>query len=144
MRARSSALTQTQRISGFTSQPPSSRTPPHGPLRNVFGQVIGHVIPVSCRTHWPHIRQPKTGFLTACSRKATAPIRGSGRRERAALLEQRNDALLYRRLATLVTDVPLGESLDDLRWPGVPRERFLTWCDAVGARFLRQRPTRWA
>ena len=51
VRDRSSALTQTQRISGTTSQVPSSRTPPHGPFRNVFGQVIGHVIPVSWSTH---------------------------------------------------------------------------------------------
>jgi hypothetical protein len=44
-------LTQTHRISGFTSQCPSGRTPPHGPLRSVFGQVIGHVMPVECNTH---------------------------------------------------------------------------------------------
>jgi 5'-3' exonuclease len=34
------------------------------------------------------------------------------------LCAQRNDALLFRRLATLRTDVPLPESLDDLRWRG--------------------------
>ena len=49
------ALTQTQRISGFTSQCPFSRTPPQGPLRSVFGQFIGHVMPVECSTHVPHI-----------------------------------------------------------------------------------------
>jgi 5'-3' exonuclease len=59
------------------------------------------------------------------------------------------DAFLYRRLATLVRDVPLAESLDDLRWRGIPRARFDAWCDALGARALlgplEARPgTRWA
>ena len=53
--ARSTAFTHTQRISGLTSQCPFGRTPPHGPLRRVLGQFIGHVMPVECRTHWPHI-----------------------------------------------------------------------------------------
>jgi 5'-3' exonuclease len=48
-------------------------------------------------------------------------------------------ALLYRRLATLIDDVPLAESLDDLRWHGVPRDGFDGWCDSVGARTLRDR-----
>ena len=48
---RFSALVHTQRISGFTSQRPSSRTPPQGPLRSVFGHVIGQVQPVECSTH---------------------------------------------------------------------------------------------
>jgi 5'-3' exonuclease len=42
-------------------------------------------------------------------------------------------ALLYRRLATLVLDVPLRESLDDLRWRGVPTRAFAAWCRAAGA-----------
>ena len=44
--ARWFALTQTQRISGLTSQFPSVRTPPQGPLRRVLGQVMGQVMPV--------------------------------------------------------------------------------------------------
>ena len=36
----------------------------------------------------------------------------------ASLREHRDDALLFRRLATLRSDVPLKESLDDLRWRG--------------------------
>jgi hypothetical protein len=51
-----------------------SGTPPHGPLRSVFGHVIGHVMPVSCKTHWPHIRQPKSGLLTPCSMTVTTPM----------------------------------------------------------------------
>jgi 5'-3' exonuclease len=37
----------------------------------------------------------------------------------ASLREHRDDALLFRRLATLRDDVPLVERLDDLRWRGV-------------------------
>ena len=36
----------------------------------------------------------------------------------ASLAEHHADALLFRRLATLRLDVPLAESLDDLRWRG--------------------------
>jgi 5'-3' exonuclease len=36
----------------------------------------------------------------------------------AALADHRQEALLYRRLATLRLDVPLTETLDDLRWRG--------------------------
>jgi 5'-3' exonuclease len=74
-------------------------------------------------------------------------IRGAARLART-LEARREDALLYRRLATLVRDVPLRETLDDLRWGGVPRERFQAWCEAAGAGGLRRRsearPLRWA
>ena len=49
--ARWFAFTHTHCISGLTSQAPSTATPPQGPLRRVFGHVIGQVIPVSCSTH---------------------------------------------------------------------------------------------
>src|SRR6266851_405135 len=62
----------------------------------------------------------------------------------AATLEaQRADALLYRRLATLRTDAPIG-TLEEARFLGVPRERFLALCDALGTGELRERPRRWA
>jgi 5'-3' exonuclease len=51
----------------------------------------------------------------------------------ATLSAQRELALLYKHLATLVRDVPLAESLDDLRWRGVPRARFEAWCREVRA-----------
>jgi 5'-3' exonuclease len=44
-----------------------------------------------------------------------------------------DDALLYRRLATLRTDVPLEESLDDLRWNGPERAELQRLCDEIGA-----------
>jgi 5'-3' exonuclease len=60
----------------------------------------------------------------------------------SVLVERREQAMLYRRLATLV-DVPLAESLEELRFRGVPRERFEAWCDSVGATTLRSSPKRW-
>ena len=64
------------------------------------------------------------------------------------LEREREAALLYRRLATLVEDVPLAERLDDLRWRGIPRRRFEDWCDELGTRSLlgplEARPARWA
>jgi 5'-3' exonuclease len=62
----------------------------------------------------------------------------------ATLRANREDALLYRKLATLVTDAPLAESLEDLAWAGVPRERFLALCDKLGLTTLKTRPKRWA
>jgi 5'-3' exonuclease len=70
-------------------------------------------------------------------------VRGAPRLA-ATLTERLDDALLYRRLATLVTDVPLPHGLDDLAWAGVPRERYLAWCEEVGVDTLRDRPTRWS
>jgi 5'-3' exonuclease len=61
----------------------------------------------------------------------------------ATLREQMDRALLYRKLATLIDDVPLGERLEDLAWSGVPREAFAAWCDAEGQQELRERPRRW-
>jgi 5'-3' exonuclease len=64
-----------------------------------------------------------------------AAIRGAAQLARE--LEQgREAAALYRRLATLVTDVPLPESLEDLRWRGIPRGRFESWCAALDARAM--------
>jgi 5'-3' exonuclease len=76
-----------------------------------------------------------------------ASVRGAERRAHA-LAAGWEDALLYRRLATLVATVPLSESLDDLRWPGIPRQLFEEWCAGLGAGRLheavRARPARWA
>ncbi len=62
----------------------------------------------------------------------------------ATWAERRADAFLYRTLATLRTDAPISTSLEELAHTGVPRERFLAWCDAVGAKTLKGRPARWA
>jgi 5'-3' exonuclease len=54
-------------------------------------------------------------------------VRGSGALA-ASLAAQRQDALLYRRLATLRTDVPLAEGLDDLHWRGPRRSELGELC----------------
>jgi len=76
-----------------------------------------------------------------------AGLRGADRLS-AVLAARWDDALLFRRLATLVTTVPLAESLEDLRWRGLPRAVFEGWCARVGAGWLlraaRGRPSRWA
>lgn len=70
-------------------------------------------------------------------------VRGAERLAKS-LAERRDDALLYRELATLRTDVPLAESLDDLRWKGAPREVFAAFCARMGFKKMVERPTRWA
>jgi 5'-3' exonuclease len=51
------------------------------------------------------------------AREWSVKVRGSDALA-ASLREHRDDARLFRRLATLREDVPLRESLDDLRWRG--------------------------
>lgn len=62
----------------------------------------------------------------------------------ATLREHRKDALLYRKLATVVTDAPIKESLKQLEWAGVPRAPFEAMCDRLGLTTLKSRPKRWA
>ena len=73
--------------------------------------------------------------LEGIPREATrwpASVRGASALA-ATLSSDWDDALLYRRLATLVSTVPLAGSLDDLRWPGIPRDQFDDWCGRMGA-----------
>lgn len=86
------------------------------------------------------------GHLEAIPDEASAwTVRPRGADKLAATLRaHREEALLYRRLATLVTDAPLPESLEQLAWAGVPRERFLALCERLGLQSLRTRPRRWA
>jgi 5'-3' exonuclease len=69
------------------------------------------------------------GHLEAIPRDARSwdvPVRGADRLCES-LFSRWEDALLYRKLATLVTDVPLKESFADLAWKGVPRPQFEAW-----------------
>ena len=61
-----------------------------------------------------------------------------------SLAARRDEAALYKRLATLRLDVPLAEELDDLEWRGVRREEYLALCDELGLVNLRDAPHRWA
>ena len=60
----------------------------------------------------------------------------------ATLRARRDDARLYRTLATLVRDVPLRESFDELRWTGAPRAGWTAWCAAAGLPRMVERPDR--
>lgn len=66
-------------------------------------------------------------------------VRGAPRLA-ATLAEQRDDALLYKRLATLREDVPLGESLADLQWRGIEASDYARLCERLGFGDLAQRP----
>jgi 5'-3' exonuclease len=59
------------------------------------------------------------------------------------LAAHRQEALLYRTLATLIDTAPCAESLEELRFRGVPREAFQAWCDALGVQTMRAAPRRW-
>lgn len=62
----------------------------------------------------------------------------------ATLAEHREEAYLFRELTTLRLDVPIGESLDDLEWKGVPEDRFGTFCDTWGFDASSINVHRWA
>jgi 5'-3' exonuclease len=61
----------------------------------------------------------------------------------ASLRGRREDAALYRQLATLRTDVPLAETLEDLEWRGARRSELEPLCREIGARDLLARVLRW-
>jgi 5'-3' exonuclease len=65
----------------------------------------------------------------------------SAERLATTLDERLPDALLYKRLATLATDVPLSESLDELAWRGGVRKEFDAWSTALG--IALPTPARW-
>ena len=62
----------------------------------------------------------------------------------ATLAQQRTDAFLYRRLATLNVDAAITGDLDSLAWRGAPRNEFLSLCEELGFDRLRDRVHRWA
>jgi 5'-3' exonuclease len=59
------------------------------------------------------------------------------------LRDRRADALLYRQLARLRTDVPLAETLDDLRWQGARREELSAICAETGESEVAARMPLW-
>ena len=60
----------------------------------------------------------------------------------AALADRRQEALLYKRLATLREDVPLRESLADLEWRGA-RKELRDFCARIGHGDFVERVRRW-
>ena len=64
-------------------------------------------------------------------------VRGATRLA-ATLTEQRERALLFRELATLRVDAPIGADVDALRWRG-PRADFAAWSVRLGTPALHER-----
>jgi 5'-3' exonuclease len=60
-----------------------------------------------------------------------------------SLREHATHLALYRQLATLRTDVPLTETLDDLRWRGARRQELTDLCREIGDDDLPDRIQRW-
>jgi hypothetical protein len=70
------------------------------------------------------------------------PVRGAARLA-ATLVEQRERARLFRTLATLRPDAPIGVDVDGLRWAG-PRPGFAAWAGRLGTPALHERAARLA
>jgi 5'-3' exonuclease len=70
------------------------------------------------------------------------PVRGAERLA-ATLVEQRERARLFRTLATLRVDAPIGVDVDGLRWTG-PRADFAAWAARLGTPALSERAARLA
>ena len=62
----------------------------------------------------------------------------------AVLRDRWDDAILFRRLATLRTDAPLPQrDPEELRWRGARRKEFGELCRELGRPALAERPTLW-
>lgn len=59
------------------------------------------------------------------------------------LMVHREDAMLYKELATLRLDVPIQEAIDDLRWKGAKREEYQALCIECGFDRLLTAPDMW-
>jgi 5'-3' exonuclease len=70
------------------------------------------------------------------------PVRGAARLA-ATLAEQGARALLFRTLATLRADAPIGADVDALRWIG-PRPGLAAWSERLGPPSLQDRATKLA
>jgi 5'-3' exonuclease len=71
-----------------------------------------------------------------------ASVRGAAKLA-PVLAARRDEARLYRTLATIRTDAPIDASLDAIRFEGVPREGLVAFADGVAAPRLLERVTRW-
>lgn len=89
----------------------------------------------------------KYGHLESIPEEVRAwEIKGMGPGRAANLAtsfeQHREEAFLYRKLATLRTDVPLNEELGDLEWKGAP-QRLKGLCTELGDESIPERVTRW-
>jgi 5'-3' exonuclease len=60
-----------------------------------------------------------------------------------SLRDHREEAYLYRRLATLRTDAPIDDTLEDLRWRGARRDELTELCRELGNQDLLERIPLW-
>ena len=97
----------------------------------------GKVATASVLTKYGHLEE-----IPANSSDWAVSIRGAATLA-ASLREHVREAFLFRELATLVTDVPLPETLDDLRWQGAYRAEFTTMAERLGAPALVDRVRLW-
>jgi len=85
-------------------------------------------------SHYPHLEDiPKDWRQWDASIRRARPLSET-------LFASWEDALLYRKLATLRLDVPVFESVDELRWKG-PRLEFEQMCARIKAGELYRRVT---
>jgi 5'-3' exonuclease len=91
-------------------------------------------------SRWEHLDQIPPSALDW-----DLPLRGASRLA-ATLVQQRDAALLYRRLATLNrdADISAAPTRDALAWHGVPRAEFTALCEELGFETIGQRVHRWA
>jgi 5'-3' exonuclease len=82
---------------------------------------------------YPHIEQ-----IPAQASDWAMTVRGAATLA-TNLQSQREDAMLYKTLATLRTDVPLQEALPDLRWRGANRQALTALCQEIGDNRLLER-----
>lgn len=87
-------------------------------------------------------RYPGIEAIPADAAEWEVPVR-SAPRLAAELAARAEEARLYRLLATLRTDAPILEDLEQLEWRGVPRAEFLGLCDELGFGGVRERPHLW-
>jgi 5'-3' exonuclease len=88
-------------------------------------------------------RYPRLELIPPSAAEWDVTVRGA---EKLALTLRENLELAYeyRELTTLRLDVPIEESLSDLAWRGVPRDRFEEFCARVGFDPETIRVHRWA
>jgi len=88
-------------------------------------------------------RYPRLELIPASAADWEVTVRGAEKLA-ATLRESLDLAYAYRELTTLRLDVPIEESLADLEWKGVPRQKFEEFCSAVGFDPEAIRVHRWA
>ena len=88
-------------------------------------------------SHYGHLENIPT------DRPWDVQVRGAAALQRT-LHEQFQNALLYRDLATLRSEVPINAGLQDVRWEGVCRSEYEALCADLGFGRLAGAPHRWA